>query len=58
MKTAQGRKLLEEEVHGNLLSRGEPRNGSGRSICYITCHLLVEKTLDVWMKAQNVDTQV
>ena len=23
-----------------------------------TCHLLVEKTLDVWKKAQIVDTQV
>ena len=47
------RKLPEEEVHGNLLSRGEP--GGTRTFI---CPLLVEKALDLWKKAQIVGTQV
>ena len=60
MKTTQGGKLPEEEVHGNLLSRDEPGGGSGRSIYYRDIHLplLVEKAPDVWKKAQIIDTQV
>ena len=38
-KVIEYEKLLKEEVHGNLLSRGEPGGRSGRSIFYKDIHL-------------------
>ena len=38
-KVIEYEELLKEEVHGNLLSRGESGGGSGRSIYYGDIHL-------------------
>ena len=39
MRSCSRKKLLEEEVHGNLLLRGEIGGGSGRSIFNRDIHL-------------------